>query len=360
MGFLDKKIIGLGDRTFALDLSDLSVKTFQIEKSGERDNIRGYSNLELPRGYIDDGRIIEKEKVARVIIEAIKKAGPKKINTKKVVCSLPESKAFLRIVNIPEMSEKEAHEAVRWEIEASIPLSCDQVYFDWQFLDVCNGKQNVLTAAVSKEVVDETMEVLAMAGLDVYGLEIESIATLRSLVPKNINQGNISLVVDFGAAKTSFIVAEGSIPYFTSSVLFSSEMITDAISKSFNVNRDEAEKMKKIQGIEHSFESSSIFNSVKPLLENLSVEIEKTIDFYQNMPQKNTPVKRIIMCGGGANLRGLIPYLTTRLCKEVTVGDPWINLNLGNNLPIINKEDSVCYATAIGLASAGNIYGDKD
>lgn len=342
-----------------MDLSDLSVKTFQIEKTGERDNIRGYSNLELPRGYIDDGRIIEKEKVARVIVEAIKKAGPKKINTKKVVCSLPESKAFLRIVNIPEMSEKEAHEAVRWEIEASIPLSCDQVYFDWQFLDVYNGKQNVLTAAVSKEVVDETMEVLAMAGLDAYGLEIESIATIRSLVPKNINQRDISLLVDFGAAKTSFIVAEGNVPYFTSSVLFSSELITDAISKSFNINRDEAEKMKKTQGIEHSFESSSIFNSVRPLLENLSVEIEKTVDFYQNMPQKNAPIKRIVMCGGGANLRGLIPYLTTRLCKEVAVGDPWINLNLGNNLPIINKEESVCYATAIGLASAGNIYGNK-
>ncbi|HRZ95341.1 MAG TPA: type IV pilus assembly protein PilM [Candidatus Moranbacteria bacterium] len=356
---MDKKIIGLGDRTFALDLSDLSVKAFQIEKSAGHDSIRGYSNLELPRGYIDDGRIIEKEKVAGVIMEAVKKAGPKKINTKKVICSLPESKAFLRIVNIPQMSSEEAQEAVRWEIEASIPLSCDQVYFDWQFLDVCDGKQNVLTAAVSKEVVDETMDVLTMAGLDVYGLEIESVATLRSLVPKSIGRDDISLLVDFGAAKTSFIVAEGSIPYFTSSVLFSSEMITDAISKSFNITRNEAEKIKKTQGIEHSFESSSIFNSIKPLLENLSVEIEKTIDFYQSMPQKNASIKRIVMCGGGANLLGLIPYLTTRLCKEVAVGDPWINLNLGNNLPIINKEESVCYATAIGLASAGNTYGNK-
>jgi Tfp pilus assembly PilM family ATPase len=94
-------------------------------------------------------------------------------------------------------------------------------------------------------------------------------------------------------------------------------------------------------------------------LENLSSEIEKTIDFYQSMSKKSQTVSKIIMCGGGANLRGLIPYLTTRLCKEVRIGDPWVNLNLGKSLPIINKEESVSYATAIGLAIKKNNYGDK-
>jgi type IV pilus assembly protein PilM len=356
VGFFNKKIISLEDRTFALDLSDLSVKTFQIEKSGSRDIIRSYSSLDLPGGYIEDGRIAEKEKLAQKIKEAVRKAGPKKINTRKVICSLPESKAFLRIINIPPMNKNEAKEAIHWELEASIPLTCDQVYFDWQFLDICDGKQNVLTAAVSKEIVDGVVEVISLAGLDAYGLEIESIASARSLIPHETSFHDSSLIVDFGALRTSFIISEGNIPYFTSSIPFSSRDVTDCISKILNVSLEEAEEIKRLQGIEHSFESSSIFNSIKILLENLSSEIEKTIDFYQNMSEGSRIVKKVIMCGGGANLRGLIPYLTTRLCKEVMIGDPWINLNLGNSLPIISKEDSVSYTTAVGLAIKKNYY----
>jgi len=355
MGFFTKKIISLDDRTFALDLSDLSVKTFQIEKKGSSDVIRSYCSLDLPEGYIVDGRIVEKKNVAEMIKKAVKQAGPKKINTNKVICSLPESKAFLRKINIPEMNESEAKEAVRWEIEASIPLPCDQVYYDWQFLDARDGKRNVLTVAVSKDIVDGLMEVLSMAGLDAYGLEIESIASARSLIPREASSQDIFLIVDLGALRTSFIISEGNMPYFTSSIPFSSQGITDSISKMFKVGQKEAENIKKTQGIEHSIENSSIFNSIKDILENLSVEIEKTIDFYSSVSQKGSVgVDKIIICGGGANLRGLVPYLTARLSKEVMVGDPWVNLNMGNRLPIISKEESVSYATAIGLAIKNN------
>jgi len=195
MGFLTKKIISLEDRTFAIDLSDLSIKIFQIEKKGARDSIRSFYDMDVPEGFISDGRIIEKAKVAQLIRAAVKKAGPKKINTSKVICSIPESKAFLRKINIPQMDLKEAHEAVKWEVEASIPLTCEQVYYDWQFLDISEGKQNILTAAVSKEIVDEMIETLIAAGFEPYGLEVESIACARSLIPENASQEEIFLIV---------------------------------------------------------------------------------------------------------------------------------------------------------------------
>lgn len=135
MGFFNKKIISFEDKFFALDLSDLSIKIIQLEKDGKIDKIRSYSYLDIPEGNMDDGKIINKEVIADAVRAAIKKAIPKKINTKKVICSLPESKAFLRIISIPKVREDEAHEAIKWEMEANIPLSVDQVYFDWQFLE---------------------------------------------------------------------------------------------------------------------------------------------------------------------------------------------------------------------------------
>lgn len=350
MGFLNKKIISFNDKFFGLDLSDFSVKTLELEKSGEALKIRSFSYVIIDKGCIEDGKIINKQRTCEAIKKAIGKSGPKKINTRKVFCSLPESKAFLRIISIPKISEAEAQEAIKWEIEASIPLTCDQVYFDWQFLGEREGKLDVLTIAVSREIVDDYMEVLKLAGLEVYGLEAESVANVRSLIPKDSNQEEACLIIDLGVQKATFIIAENSVPYFTSSIPFSCEEITDVIAKSLNVSHEEADKIRIFQGIEHSLETDSVFNLIKPFLENLSVEVEKTIDFYQSISKRRKGIKKIIICNGGANLRGLLPYLTARLRREIVVGDPWVNLNLGNNLPKMSKESSVYFATAAGLA----------
>jgi Tfp pilus assembly PilM family ATPase len=78
------------------------------------------------------------------------------------------------------------------------------------------------------------------------------------------------------------------------------------------------------------------------------------------MSKESAEIKKIILCGGGSNLKGIIPYLTKRLKKDVLMSDPWVNLNLGQNLPPINKADSVRYSTVIGLALRAINYGNKD
>ena len=232
MSFLNKKIFSLDPEIFGVDLSDLSVKVMQLERDGKVERIKSYATADIAAGDIEDGKIIDKDRVAANIKDAVAKAGPGKIKSNKVICSLPESKAFLRIISIPKMEEGEAGEAIKWEMEANIPLPIDQVYFDWQFLDTDNKhKQNVLTVAVAKDIVDDFVDVLGRAGLEAYGLEVESIASARSLVKetKNVKKG-VGLIVDLGAQRTSFIMIVDNAPYFTSSIPFSSESINDAIT----------------------------------------------------------------------------------------------------------------------------------
>ncbi len=350
MAFWNKKIINFEDKYFGMDISDFSVKVFQLEKERETDKIRSFNKEKLSKGCIKNGRILNKDELSQAIKKVIKKAGPEKINTKKVICSVPESKTFLRMISMPLISEQEANESIKWEIEANIPLSIDKIYFDWQFLNQENGRQNILTVAVAKEVIDDLIESLEMSGLSVYGIEMESIAIARSLILANTKKNKNSLIVDLGLEKTSFIITNGSIPYFTSSIPFSSIGITDVIVKNLDVSQEEAEKIKRVQGIERSIKNEAIFNSIQPLLENLSREIEKTIDFYQSMSQSSQNIDEIIISGEGSNLKGLISYLAIRLSRKIKLGNPWTNLNLGKNLPLISKEESLHYATAIGLA----------
>ncbi len=362
MNFLRKNVVSLESKFFGLDLSDLSVKVFQIERSGKTGKIRSLCSLPIARGNIEDGKVIHKEIVAGVIREALKKSWPKKITTQKVICSLPESNIFLRVINIPKVKEEEAEQAIKWEMEANIPLPIEEVYFDWQFLEGAEDKktnrQSVLTVAVSKKVVDDFMETMRLAGLEIYDMEIESIASARSLVSANEKEENISLIVDIGARRTSFIIVEGIVPCFTSSIPFSSESINDAISKRMSIGDKESEEIKIAFGIENFNKDNPIFNSIKYLLENLVTEIEKTIDFYLVMSKTPREVNKIILCGGGSNLKGLVDYLSQRVGREVALGDPLVNLSLEKKeREKINRENCIGYATVIGLAIKNFIPG---
>jgi type IV pilus assembly protein PilM len=359
MSFLNKKIFNEGADIFGLDLSDLSIKAVQLQDEGSYECIASYSSVMLPAGCVSDGEIQKKEQVVAAIKKAVDIAVPKKIKSKKVICSLPETKAFLRIVSVPRMNETEMAEAVKWEMEANIPLPLEQVYYDWQVIPESllaeKNKVSVLVVAVAKLIIDQTIEVLKSAGLDPVGLEIESIAQARSLLAEKDEKSTV-LIVDIGDRRTSFSVTKGGLPCFTSSIPLCGQTLTDAISKGMGVSFEEAEKLKISYGIGSDFKNDSLFKLQKPILENLVQEIERSIDFYLTGLKYSASIDKIILCGGGANTKGILPYLSKKLGREIETGNPWINVKLGKNLPTIDRNQSLQYSTAIGLALKGLHY----
>jgi len=358
MSIFTKKFFSLETEVFGMDLSDLSIKVMQIEKDGKIDRVKGFSCVEVPPGVFQDGKVLNQEKAIFFIQEALKRSAPEKIKTKKVFCSLPESKVFLRLISIPNLKEEEAAEAIKWEMEANIPLPIDQVYYDWQFVDGGVGeKQNVLTVATEKKIVDDLMEVFKKAGLEIYGLEVESMASARSLIAQNEKEKPInSLIIDLGSQRTSFIIVVSGIACFTSSIPFSSDGINDAITKSLGIDAREADKIKLSQGIEVADASNPIYKTIQYLLENLVSEIEKTMDFYGETFNGFPSIEKIIFSGGGSNIKGLTTFLEKRLGKKTEMGNPWVNLDLGKKEPIIDSVNSIRYSTAIGLAIRGENY----
>lgn len=361
MSFLNKKIFNKAASVFGLDLSDLSVKLIKLESDGYEDSVFSYGSVQLPVGAISDGEIKKKDQVVSAIKKLVEISGPHKIKTKKVICSLPETKAFLRIITIPKMEEDEIGEAVKWEMEANIPLPLEQVYYDWQMVTEAltpeKNKINLLVVAVSKATVDEAIEVVEMAGLEVVGLEIESIAQNRSLLSK-ADYGKTVLIVDIGDRRTSFSITKEGVPCFTSSVPLSGQTLSDVISKGMGISFEEAEKIKFNNGIGSEFKNDALFKLVQPVLENFSQEIERSIDFYLSGLGYSKNIDKIIICGGGANTKGIVPYFSKRMERETELGNPWSNVNFGKKLPIIDKGQSVQYSTAIGLALKALQYED--
>jgi type IV pilus assembly protein PilM len=259
------------------------------------------------------------------------------------------------------MSDSEIEEAVKWEMEANIPLPLDQVYYDWQIipdeLPLEKNKMNLLVVAIAKGAVDQTVAVLELAGLDPVGLEIESIAQARSLLAEKNEKATV-LIVDIGDRRTSFSINKGGVPCFTSSIPLCGQSLTDVISKGLGVPFDEAEKIKISYGIGDDFKNDALFKSVQPVLENFLQEIERSIDFYLTGLKYSEAIDKVVICGGGSNTKGLLPYFSKKLGRSVELGNPWINMQLGKKLPAIDKNKSLQYSTAIGLALKGLHYED--
>ncbi len=355
MSFWKRNIFRLTPRPFGLDLSDLSLKAVFLDEEGERDKIVSYGAVNLPFESVSDGKILKEEAVIAGVKALLKTAGPGKIRSRRVFCSLPETKAFLRIVSLPKMDVNELAEAIKWEIEVNIPLSLDQVYYDYQVLDRNimreEGKMSVLVVAVARSVVDQFVGVLESAGLEVVGFETESIAQARILLEEESDA--TTLILDIGDRRTSFLIALGNIPVFTSSIPISSQMITDSIAKGIKVPFEEAERIKIAEGIGSQTKGDPLFRIVEPVLSSLTAEMERSVDFFLNTLKYSSSVDKVVLCGGGSNMRGILPYLSRKMGKPVEFGNPWVNIHIGKSIPIINKKQSVQYSTALGLALRG-------
>ena len=100
MNILRKKIFDLFPSSFGLDLSDLSIKAVLLDRNGKRDSVASYGSVPLPIGSVVDGEIVDPDAVKNAVANLLEKAGPRKIRTRQVICSLPETKAFLRILRL--------------------------------------------------------------------------------------------------------------------------------------------------------------------------------------------------------------------------------------------------------------------
>lgn len=352
MGFLTKKIIDFKDDFFGLSIEDDTLKIIRIEDK----KIKNYGSVTMPNDVIKDGEIVNKDEFFNSLEKLIKSTRPKKIKTKKVRIALSESKSFLRLISMPAMSENEINEAIKWEIEANIPLSLDQVYYDWQLVGdifdngVSNEEIKVLVLATAKKVVNRYVEILEEFGLEVIGIESETTAMARSLLSEH-SAPQTTLIINIDKNKTSFIFAIKNIPCFASSVPISEKNIIGAIAKKFNISDKKAQEIEEKDGIGLFFEDDALFDAIKPILSGLIDEIKRTIDFYLDGLKYSSSVDKIIICGKMSKARGLIPYLSKNLEIEVIEGDVRNGmLSSIKDIPIIKKDDVINYVVAIGLA----------
>ena len=339
-------------QAFGIEISDASIKVIQLKKSGQFYKLVGYNITKIPDKLVVSGEIKNKKSVAEHIQKALMETKPGRISTSFAVCSLPENKTFVRILEVPKMPPEEMQNGIKWQAEQYIPLPIESIYLDWQIINEENNKLKVLVAATPKKCADQYVATLKLAKLKPLVLDLEEAAEARTVVPQNNKQA--SLIIDIGATKTVFVVQDKNVtPFASSTQSVSGQEFTRAIAKGLKIKEQEAEE-KKVAccSPELTEEEKRILQTLYPLFDKLASEILKITKYYQDHFKDSNPIANIFLCGGSAAVSSLVPHLSLKIKKKITLGDPLVNVPSKKQLQI-NKIDLLSLTTTIGLAVRG-------
>jgi type IV pilus assembly protein PilM len=334
------------------DISDRSIKYVELGKRHGAIFVKRFGEHLIPEGVIEAGEIKQKEKLTdflKTIKEEEKSAY--------LIVALPEEKAFLTEIKLPLMEREEIRGALELQLEEHIPLSAEEVIFDFDFIkeDPAKNYFDINLVAFPKVLIENYRDVFLAAGFMPLAFEMEVEAAARALVPKVPEREEQTIImVDFGRTRTTIVIVSANKPRFTSTIKVAGEDLEKALIKNLPVDRFQAEKIKKERGLVKSKENEKIFNSLLPLISVIKDEIRKCLDYWDSHLEENDDAKgisKILLYGGGSNLIGFPEYLSSELRLPVELGNPWVNiLSFEEHIPEIELRESLIYATGLGLA----------
>lgn len=369
-----RRFLDIHAEAFGLDISDLSLKFAKLKREKKGDLLEFYGEKDIPEEVIKNGSVAKEEELVSVLGEALSHIPHEEL--KYAVVSLPEEKTFTTVIKTPLLPEEELDSAVSYEAENTIPFSMEEVYLDFQVLHSHEqGEEKyheVLVSAAPKAIVDSYLSCLERASIVPLVFETESAAISRALMNREGSQ-RPTLILDVGAIRTNLMVFSGEGLAFTFSIPVSSYLFTKSIAEKLDIPFEEAESLKRKHGLElwnkvtlkgkkesspiEQFEmeiekDKEVLQALEPSLRELVKEVKKHMEYYRThgMHGGSEPIERVLLSGGGANLKGLPEFLSSELGIPVHVSNPLTNIAGVKEAVLMSSEDSLRYTTALGLA----------
>ncbi len=335
-----------------IDIGTTSIKIVELKIRKERVELSNYGILEkyghLER--INDAlqtmsfKLLE-ESTSLLLKELLSKT---KIKTRDSYIALPSFTGFAVLVEFPIMTDKELSQAIKYQAGQYIPMTLQEMTLDWQVEKRTEDRIYVLLIAIPTDIIQRYAKTAELSKLNLKGLELENIS-LAHLYSKKENAPFV--LVDIGGRASSISVIDDGTLMMSRNLDTAGGDITQVIATALGINPFRAEEIKKTYGLYiESKGELNIVSLVVPLLDVIKREIEKVINNYYLKTKKKA--EKVILTGGGANLKGLDEYYSKQLLMPVILGNPF-NLGLisyNPKLAPILAEIGTNLATACAVA----------
>ncbi|MBI5639033.1 MAG: type IV pilus assembly protein PilM [Nitrospirae bacterium] len=339
-----------GKGSIGLDIGSSYIKTVKLKESKGTYELDLFDIHPLPPELIVDRSIIDSIRLVDSLKEMIKKTG---IKTKDTVISMSgHSSVIIKRISLPEMSEEELSESIKFEAEQYVPFDIEDVNLDFQIIGPKDepGQMDVILVAVKKDIINEYISVVKEAGLNPIVVDIDSFA-LENMYGINYEispDKNVALL-NIGASTINLSILKGGISLFTRDSSLGSNLHTEALQREFNISYENAEKLKRGEAIEN-VNPEDATSVIEAASEEILSEIVRSFDYYRSTTV-HEDIAEVILSGGCALLKNFASLISDRTGIETRVAEPFRNVRIPKRFDKAYIEETApMMAVAVGLA----------
>ncbi len=348
--------IGRDRSVIGIDLGVDSVKVVQLEK------VNGTLTI-VKSAIVNIGGLAGNQEEALASL----KTAVIGMDTKgaRVIATVNCPQTCTRKIIAPHMPKKELAQAVRWEAKNAIPFSLDQALMDYKVLDEISEKDVrkllVVVAASPQSTVDQIVSLFAKAGLEISALIPVSVGAQNLIAHSKEKVEETQAIIEMGASVTELNIYRDGQLAFSRKLPVAGDDITRSLTSTLmstqgkvELSFEEAEKVKKEVGIPAGAEEtlidgkilpSQILSLIRPCVEQLADEIDRSFDFYRE-ESRGGQVNKIVLFGGGASLKGLAESLSKELEMDIEIGNAFEGIGIASGA--LSGQEGV--ASRFGLA----------
>lgn len=262
------------------------------------------------------------------------------------------SSTVIRYVNFLRMNKVELRQALKFEAQKYIPFSLAEVNLDAEILknDLPENKMLALIAALKKDLLQQRLKSLEIAGLRPNVIDIDSLALVNAFnfnYPKvDVAENKSICLLNIGTSNSNINILDNGIPRLSRDIHTAGASFTKKLMDLFGVDFKAAEELKINPPPD---QAEKIKAGIESVLTSLAVEIRTSFDYYES---QNTPsVAKIFLSGGSSRIAGLAEMLSVCLGIPVESWDPFRQIKISEEIESEKlKKFNGQFNIAVGLA----------
>ncbi|MFA4829980.1 MAG: type IV pilus assembly protein PilM, partial [Thermodesulfovibrionales bacterium] len=288
--------------SIGLDIGSSYFKVVQLKDTKKGYELELFDMLPIAPEIIVDGAIIDSLRLVDALKELIKKS---RIKTKNAVIGVSgHASVIIKRISLPEMSEEDLAESIKFEAEQYVPFDIEDVNLDFQILGPREepGQMDVILVAVKKDIINEYVTVVKEAGLNPLVVDVDAFA-LENMYEVNYEiepNRNVALV-NIGASTINMNILKGGVSVFTRDSSLGSNLHTEALQKAFEVTYENAERLKRGEPVE-GVAPEDAYATIISASEDIISEIARSLDYYKSTTL-HEDINEVILSGGGALIK---------------------------------------------------------
>lgn len=337
-------------KRLVVDIGSSAVRVCELVKTKTGYEITRFAQREYnSEPSLDEQQ--RKELRVAALQEALKAA---KVKKGKVILGVPGQSVFTRCRVLPPVPEYKVDQIVRYEIQQQIPFGLDQIAMDYQILNRTEqGGYDVMMAAIKVDVVEKHIEPLNPLKCSVAAVDVLPLASYNWVRHQKEfgDQGECVALINIGASTTDIVIERGNQFRFTRPLNLGGNDITRVLAEAFNMDFASAERIKRERAFAPTGDAKRDGTSgevIGRVLDRFAGEIQRSFSYFRSQPGGGQ-VNRVLLTGGGASLKNLVPYLRKRLDMDVRIAQTLANVQIGADAQAI-KECPQQVSDILGMA----------